>query len=239
MKRNKLINSMSKKNSFNRDDLKNAIKNDDPDYSLENVSSLLESYIKKGLIVKEDTNKYSVISDKQYYIYNMSEKLREIHDYLVDKYPNVKFQAWEFSQLNEFLNHLLSTTTYVIEVEGMFVESVFEMIKEAYDSVLLTPTPDDFFRYAKSGTIVVKKLISESPTDKDAPHQIRLEKLLVDIIVDRFTAKIISSSEINDTFEYCLKHYFIDERTLLRYAKRRNAQIKVNNVLNTFKGATK
>lgn len=235
MKRQEIINQMHKKDSFNREDLKEAILINDPNYNLENISSLLDSYMKKGLIIKEDSNKYCVVTDKKYYVYNMSQELNEIHDYLVEKYPDIKFQVWEFSQLNEFLNHLMATTTYIVEVEDMFVESFFEILKDKYDSVLLKPTCEQFFRYAKQGTIVVKKLVSESPNDLDAPHQIRLEKLLVDIVTDKFTSGLINKSEILEIYKYCFKRYIIDERKLMRYARRRNAHMVINDFLKEVK----
>ena len=97
--------------------------------------------------------------------------------------------------------------------------------------MLLKPTSEDFFRYAKHGTIVVKKLISESPNDIDTPHQVRLEKMLVDIVVDKFTSKLINKAEIESIYAYCFKHYVIDKRKLLRYAKRRNAYALVCIIL--------
>lgn len=235
LNRNEVLLEMSKKESFNRKDLKNAIRINDPTYNLENLSSLIESFINKGLVIKEDSNKYCVISKKSFYIYKMSEQLKEIHDILFQKFPDIKFQVWEFSQLNEFLNHLLATTTYIVEVENVFVESFFEVLKEMYSSVLLKPSCDDFFRYAKENTIVIKKLISESPNDLDNPHQIQLEKLLVDIVVDKFTSKLINQSEIHDIYLYCLENYLIDKRKLLRYARRRNSYSLINDILSKIK----
>ena len=127
------------------------------------------------------------MSKKKAYIYRLSDDLKKICEFLTTEYPEIKFQVWEFSQLNEFLNHLLANKTYVIEVEAIYVESIFEILNEKYDHVLLKPTYKNFIRYAKEETIVVKNLVSESPNDLDMPHQIRLEKNLVDLVVDKFT----------------------------------------------------
>ena len=235
MLRSKILNLMSKKESFTREDLKEAIQMNDPNYNLENISSLLESYIKKGLVKKIGLNQYSVITDKKGYVYTMSKELQEIHDYLLKEYSNIRFQVWEFSQLNEFLNHLLATTTYVVEVEDMFTESFFEILKEKFNHVLLKPTCDEFFRYAKNGTILVKKLVSESPNDIDTPHQVRLEKILVDVVADKFTSGLINKSEVLGVYQYSFNRYIIDERKMLRYARRRNAQMSITGVLKDAK----
>lgn len=44
----------------------------------------------------------------------------------------------------------------------------------------------------------------------DTPHQLRLEKLLVDLVADKFTSGLINNSETADIYEYCFKQYNID-----------------------------
>lgn len=234
--RNEVINLIRNKDNFSREDLRTVIREKDPNYNFNNLSSLLESYLQKNLIKKVDKDKYVVTSDKKLYTYKLSEKLKEIHDFLEEQYPLIKFQVWEFTQLNEFLNHLLANKTYVVEVESIFVESFFEVLKKKYNNVLLKPNSDDFYHYATWETIVVKNLVSESPTEIDTPHQIRLEKLLVDLVVDKFTSSLINNSEIYDIYEHCFNQYQIDGRKLMRYARRRNAQKKIKEILDKVKG---
>lgn len=236
MIRNEVINLMRNEGNFSREDLRAAIREVDPDYNFNNLSTLLESYLQKNLIRRVDKDKYIVTSDNKPYTYQLSEELKEIHNFLEEQYPLIKFQVWEFAQLNEFLNHLLANKTYVVEVESIFVESIFEVLKEKYENVLLKPTSNDFYRYATWETIVVKNLVSESPTEIDTPHQIRLEKLLVDLVVDKFTSSLINNSEIYDIYEYCFTQYKIDERKMMRYARRRNAQKKIKDILDKVKG---
>lgn len=234
--RNEILNLIRDEGDFSRADLRKVIQKNDPNYNFNNLSTLLESYLQKNLIKKIDKDKYVVVSDNKPYTYQLSQELKEIQDFLAEQYPTIKFQVWEFSQLNEFLNHLLANKTYVVEVEAMFVESFFDILKEKFNSVLLKPTNEEFYRYAEWGTIVVKKLISESPSEIDTPHQIRLEKLLVDLIADKFTSSLINNSEIDSIYEYCFKQYKIDEKKLMRYARRRNAQKKIEAVLHAVKG---
>ena len=232
---NKALNQLKNKTTFNRRDLRTAIRKDDPSYNPNSLSSLLESYIQKNMIKKVSKDAYVVAPYKSPYTYRMSKKLKAINDFLEEHFPLVKFQVWEFAQLNMFLNHLLANETYVVEVESIFAESFFEILKEEFDNVLLRPSSDDFFRYAKQETIIVKNLVSESPIEIGAPHQIRLEKLLVDIVVDRFTSSLINGSEIHDVYEQCFSQYQIDERKMLRYARRRNAQEKIKIILNEIR----
>ncbi len=225
------VNEMDSSQSFSRQDFKEKVLSIYPEYNENSLSSSIDSFIKKQVFMKLDEDNYILTSDRKYYSYKNSEQLKEIQNTVHEEYPDANFQAWEFSQLNEFLNHLLANTTYVIEVESVFLESVFETLKEKYDNVLFNPTSKEFFRYAKNKTIVVKKLVSEAPTDNEKPHQLQLEKLLVDIVVDRFTSQIINRSEIYDIYNYCLNNYYVSENKLIRYAKRRNANTKIKYIL--------
>lgn len=236
LNRNEIIKIMSNKGVFSRKDLRNVIQQINPNYNFNNLSTLLESFLQKHWIKKVDKDKYIVIPGKQPYTYQLSQELLEIHNFLEEKYPEIKFQVWEFSQLNEFLNHLLANKTFVVEVESLYTESFFELLKQKHHNVLLKPTNDEFYRYAEWGTIVVKKLVSESPTMIDTPHQIRLEKLLVDIVADKFTSNLINNAEIYDIYKYCFNQYEVDEKKLMRYARRRNAQKKIKDILNIMKG---
>ena len=231
MIRNVIVNTMQQKEFFNRKELKELILEYAPQYNLNNISSLIESFVQKGIVKKIDKDKYCVMSKKKAYIYQLSDELRMICDDLIREYPEIMVQVWEFSQLNEFINHLLASKTFVIEVESLYMESFFEILKEKYNHVLLKPTYENFIRYAKWGTIVVKNLVSESPNDLDMPHQIRLEKILVDLVVDKFTSKLIQANELKDIYAYCLEHYMIDQRKMLRYAKRRNASTLISCML--------
>ena len=154
-----IIDSMRDEREFSRKDLRKVIRQKNPDFNFNNLSSLLERYLRQNLIKKIDKDQYTVITNKKTYTYQLSQELKEIHDFLEERYPEINFQVWEFSQLNEFLNHLLANKTYVIEVESSFVESFFDILKEKYSKVQLTPTVEEFYRYAEWGTIVVKKLI--------------------------------------------------------------------------------
>lgn len=70
----------------------------------------------------------------------------------------------------------------------------------------------------------------------DTPHQLRLEKLLVDLVADKFTSGLINNSETADIYEHCFKQYNIDVKKILRYARRRNAEKKIKELLNKVKG---
>lgn len=231
MNHNIVFDNIKNLEKLSREDIKKAILKENANFNMNSLSYLIDLYMEKSMIEKVGVNEYQVISNKRLYKYELSNYLQEIHDYLVENYPDIKFQVWEFSQLNEFLNHLLANETYVIEVEGMFVESIFEVLRQKHLNILLNPTSNQFYLYANRGTIVVKKLISESPVDLDLPHHIRIEKLLVDIVVDKFTSNIINSSEIKSIYEYSFSQYQIDVKKLLRYARRRNSESKINKII--------
>ena len=65
MIRNVIVNTMQQKEFFNRKELKELILEYAPQYNLNNISSLIESFVQKGIVKKIDKDKYCVMSKKR------------------------------------------------------------------------------------------------------------------------------------------------------------------------------
>jgi hypothetical protein len=61
----------------------------------------------------------------------------------------------------------------------------------------------------------------------------RLEKILVDIFVDSDKFFAFQGEELVHIFENVFNAYWINEKTLFRYAGRRNAAARLRNFINT------
>ena len=73
--------------------------------------------------------------------------------------------------------------------------------------------------------------ISEAPKDKQNPHNMIIEKLLVDIFAEMVIRNLFSPSEYSDMVEMIMERYHVDNKKMLRYAKRRNAVEKISKYL--------
>ena len=87
--------------------------------------------------------------------------------------------------------------------------------------VLYKPNRTEFSRYWTRGCVVVLELISQAPLSSAQPHEITMEKLLVDIIADKSIEATYSPAELPEIFENVRKNYRVDVKKMNRYAGRR------------------
>ena len=170
-------------------------------------------------IYQEDTakNDYSAIESKEG---------AAVKSFLAKQFPLLDYAVWETCALNEFLNHQLARNHIFVEVEKPLEESVFIALREWTKApVLMKPSGNDLYLYSGDLTIIVSTLTSEAPI---AGHEIRIEKLLVDLLANKLIYQIISPSEIPNIFTMAFSRYNINRSALLRYARRRGLEREIN-----------
>jgi hypothetical protein len=79
--------------------------------------------------------------------------------------------------------------------------------------------------------IVVLDLISQSPMSDKSPHEITVEKLLVDMIAEKSIAATFSPAELPAVFQNVRESCRIDRHRLERYAGRRGRTEQVNTYM--------
>ena len=75
--------------------------------------------------------------------------------------------------------------------------------------------------YLRDNLIIVKTLFSRSPLNKRS-HGITLEKLIVDVLSDKYLSNILGTSGIEHLIQGIKKNYVVNESKMHTYAKRRN-----------------
>jgi hypothetical protein len=209
--------------SFTTAEFMEMLRGENPDIGRSTVYYLLKKLSDGKQITKIGRGHYTV-TEKKNYAYELSQTAKDISALVQSEFPLVEYQIWELYQLNEFVNHQLSRNTIFVEVESMQDESVFNRLFELYPHVLLNPDIDEYYRYAGEETVVVQKLISESPPPYGGFRQAALEKLLVDLFSKSLTGSLISKSEYRAIYEDCFRKYRINQTKLLRYARRRKVE---------------
>ena len=117
-----------------------------------------------------------------------------------------------------------------LQVEKDVSSYIFDNLQEEYaGSVLYRPGKKDFDRYWTRDCVVILDLISQAPLSQDKPHEITIEKMLVDIIAEKSISATFSPSEIPFVYENAMRSYQVNRRKMNRYAGRRGkaAQIKI------------
>jgi len=135
------------------------------------------------------------------------------------------------------MRHLPATNLVLIETEGEAAESVFNFLNGRYEgSVFLEPDRMMVERYVltKSQSMIVSPLITQAPRQVvDGIPYPKIEKILVDLFVDDETFFVYQGRELVTIYESVFNRHPIGEKTLFRYAGRRNARRELETFINT------
>lgn len=227
------LGTLSCQNSFSRDDLRVAMNNYGKKISEASFKSKLQLLINAGKIVRVGRNAYCIPSDGlRKYSYEHSEQSEDVAGRLQENHPYLGFTIFELVQLNEFMNHQMAHNALFVSVEGDLGGFVFDTLQAAYPGkLLINPNTNTYHQYWSSDMIVIGKLVTESPKNREIPWAARLEKVLVDIIADPLLSSTVSESEYPGIFRNAFSKFVVDESCLFRYAKRRSSDGKIYQLI--------
>lgn len=196
--------------------------------------------LKSGSITKIARNIYVVQSEREKPVYRpaYSDLAAKLISQVSDKYPLVHFTVFETALMNGFLNHLVAQNTVFIQVEKDVSIFVFRFLQElGYDHLLYKPNKEDYALYWKKDCIVVTDMISEAPLSVSAPHEICLEKMLVDMYCDKLISSAYSKSEYPEVLKQAMETYHIESSKMMRYARRRGREDEMKKILEEIEDA--
>jgi hypothetical protein len=152
-------------------------------------------------------------------------KLRAIALKLNKAFPVARRCVWSTRWLSEWMIHQPDRFLLLVEVEAVATESVFYFLKdEKYKNVYLNPDENTLERYINEEreSIIVKPLITKAPLEKEQKIATpSLEKILVDIFVDRKLFSVFQGSELVQIFNTLDRMYALNITRMTAYAKRR------------------
>ena len=188
----------------------------------------IQTRLDRGEIIRVGWNQYTAAAGKECYRHDYSDASRETAGKIMDTYPDAKFQIFEMIQLNQFVNHLIAHNTIIVSVENELIDYVFDTLNKEYPGrVMLKPSPEMYYRYYQDDEIIVRRLPSEAPRGFTEAWQSRIEKIIVDVLVDKFLGRIVPEGEKAAIVDGAYRCYLIDEATMIRYAKRKGAEKKL------------
>lgn len=227
-----IIEKLKDKASFSRLDLYEIMLSQNKETSTSRANHMLDRLIKDGYVKKVGRNMYRAGSNEREYSFPHSEQAKKIAKEIQDAHPYLDFRLFELVQLNEFVNHQLANNIIFVSAEGELEGDVFNSLWDKHQGgVLLKPDKDEIFRYMTDDMIVILKLPTESPKGIEYFWDTRLEKMLVDIAVDKLMRGIVYSGEYPMIFEDAIEKYIIDKNIMKRYATRRGALKKFRTFL--------
>lgn len=229
----KLLSAVPESQVFTRQALYNLFKENNKDLSYNSVGWIIDEGLKSNLLFKVGSDSYSRKKEtRNTYSPRYSEFSKELLSKMEERFPELEYTLFETLLLNEFVNHLYAHNILVLQVEKDLCTFTFDFLNELFPGkVLYNPSSDDLGRYQSDNCIILENRISEAPFDKEHPHFITMEKLLVDTVSDKAIKELIPTSEVSNIYENAKLIYKSDLTKIKRYAKRRNAWTKVEALL--------
>lgn len=228
---NRLIEEFKNKESFSREELFQFYCDFEPDLKEGTFGWRIHDLVNRNIIKPVKRGLY-VISYKPIYKPVISPNLLKIAKQLAEKFDKVNLCVWETAWLNEFGQHQASKSTFFIEVEKGFEESLFYALRDnLHKEVFLNPNERDLDLYiAASGQpIIIKKLLTRAPLMKRTENKVKfytptLEKILVDLFAEERLFYYLQGGELIHIYERALGNYTINFTKLFSYAKRRERE---------------
>jgi len=224
-----------KSDVFCREDVLEAILRINPDYNTGAFNHHFSKLLLCGCMERVGENLYIKVcpktARKAYICSRPSMELLSVESLLDTTFPLAEFLVLETTMLNEFLNHQIAQNTIVVMVERMLMDAFFELLKEKHESVLYAPTPDDFMKYGRKGSIVIVKLSVRYPKNPVQKRCFSIEKLTVDLFAERILKEFINAGDYPTALEIIFEKYSINETRLFSYAKMRRVDMDIRAII--------
>ena len=227
------ISTLKRGETYSRAKLMDKLRADNPSLSQNSFQWAMGTMVKTGRIERIGHDEYALSSGKQLPLYTpmYSDEAITLIEKISKQYPYICFTVFETTLLNEFLNHLIAQNTIFVQAEKDSSVFVFRYLQEGNSQNLMyRPTKKDFSLYWKSDSIIVTDLITEAPLSQSRPHDITIEKLLVDVYCDKLIRGTYGKSEYKGVMEQAKATYLLDKVKLLRYARRRNKEEEIARI---------
>lgn len=220
----KLEEEFHGKEFITRDELYEFYRLFEPDLNQATFGWRIHNLKEKNILQSVKRSVYILVEKKKFQPV-VTPKLKALGVKITKQFPTAKNCVWSTKWLNEWTIHQSGRFLTVVEVESSATESVFYFLKDAnYRNVFLNPTEDiiEKYIYEQVETIIVKTLLTKAPIRRRKYLSVpTLEKILVDLFIDKNLYAPFQGGELINIFNAVYKNYGINITKLLGYAKRR------------------
>jgi hypothetical protein len=223
------------RDSFTREELWDFYRQYEPDL-LDGTLGWRIYHLKEKKIIRSTKKGIYTLSYKPVYKAEVDNKSKELFLKLSRHFDELKACVWSTRLLNEFMLHIPGKSSIILEIENEAIDNVFYFLKDAnIKNLFLQPTGKeiDFYINDIDSPIVIKSLVTKSPLQKQNKVSIpTLEKILVDIYVEKQLFNTFQGSELSYIFNSAYNKYEINFSRLLSYAKRRGKEKEIIHFMN-------
>lgn len=225
---------LSENRLYTHQDVRRVVTAEMGDMSDSTFTKILNRLLSEQKLFKVDRNRYSTVRPKALSSYQpaYSRRARALTATLGDRFDHLDFITSESVLLNEFLTDQIVDNTLFAQVERGRGMDVFDYLSKSYvGRVLYRPVFPEYSREWEKDCIVVLDLVSQAPRFDAKPNDIRIEKLLVDMVCDKVIAASFDAKEIPSIYQKVFDTYVVHRGMVMRYAARRGRKQMVQDYM--------
>lgn len=236
------LNSFKDHEIVKKTDLWNYFSSTNPTISKNDFRRKLYALDKTGLITSIGSGLYGVTNSfshsiKKKFMPQLSKNVKEINAILKNHFPYTPYLIWETKVIYEFMTHQPGQNRIVLDIDKSAIESVFNFLRDEYSSNLfIEPNQTTLEHYSNSSSdlILLLGLTTQSPRLKvNGIPTAKLEKILVDVFADENSFMIFHGRELANIITNAFTKYWINPKTLFRYAGRRQVTDQLKEYIHT------
>jgi len=217
----RILNLLGKRKYFSLEDVHSVLPSRYSSLKQATLNHYLVDLMKQGNVHGAGRGWYSVIAQP---FEADRTAVQELIALIGKKYPLLTFSSWSTEQLKMHMHHMLSKFVTFLFTDRDSMASVYDFLKDAGYDAWLNPRGKDAGRFViGKKTVVIRPSISREPVDG---HVARIEKILVDLLVEARELKLMDVEECYRVRSNVLESGRVDIATLLSYAKRRKLRVE-------------
>lgn len=200
------------------------------------LQTQLERLVASGRLVRSGWGEYKLGDGvKPRLQLTLKQETKEMGQYLKMRYPLSGFCIWDASCVIPFMLHVPNIKMVIVDVERLLEHSFPDAIREQYKNMMVLPNPnkEEFVKFGTTkDSIILHTLTTEAPLDSFEGVPIpTAEKMMVDIVLNP-EFEFLQGSELTHIYQEMFSDYDISRQRLLRYARRRYCEDRIQSILN-------
>ncbi len=238
-----VYNRLKSKKYISSTELKKLLATMNPDLDIPQFRSVLYSLEKENYIYTSGSGMFTVLDPdkratafKSKFAPKLSISLQSLVERIDIAFPYLESVYWESSVLHDFMVNQPKINLLLLDIEKGSEHSVFDLLRQETSlDVFLSPDSATIERYVsdKNEPVILSSLVSQAPKANKGKthHYAKIEKILVDILVDKIKFFPYQGEELVNIYENVFERILINEDTLIRYAQRRSAENKLKDFI--------
>lgn len=229
-----LIDFLKTNPPITTNDFLNFYRQFNPDMPVNTLRWRIHELKQQGIIYSPKRGIYT-LKEKESFYPVISPKMSTLAELLAKRFPSVRFSIYAAQWIGNLSNHVYQTNNLVVEIDIDVLDAAFYLLKEQFPNTFISPEQKmyDYYILPQEENIIVNRLHVDAPLSKVKAnfYTPKLEKLIVDLLINEPVILPIGTSEIELIVANALDNYAINYSALGRYATKRNVKEQLDKLL--------